>query len=154
MCSFCFSVPFCLGTTCDKTHLWHQPCWLEFNLTQYYDAFGLTNTLQRWRLCYMAASHSIASTVAGYCSCLHVSPQPDAPVRWHSSAVVCSYLCPFHELDIHQIICIWLRMDLGYEYVYKKSLTLYLALSPVPVSLLSETVHLFPIGRSVWGSDF
>lgn len=103
----------------------------------------------------MAASHSIDSTVAGYCSCLHVSSQPDAPVRGHSSAVVCSYMClyQFHELDTHQIICIWLKMDLVCEYVYK-NLSLSLALSPVPVSLMSETLNLFPIGKSVWGSDY
>ncbi len=53
----------------------------------------------------------------------------------------CSCLCPFHELDTHQIICIWLRMDLGCEYVYKKSLTLDLALSPVHVKLYTVFSH-------------
>lgn len=69
------------------------------------------------------------------CSCLLVS-------------VSVSY--QFRELDTHQIICIWLRMDLGYEYIYK-NLSLSI-LSSVPLSLLCETINLFfPLGRAYGG---
>lgn len=72
------------------------------------------------------------------CSCLLVS-------------VSVSY--QFRELDTHQIICIWIRMDLGYENVYK-NLSLSI-LSSVPLCSLCETVNLFfSIGKIIWGADY
>lgn len=71
-------------------------------------------------VCFPSAGCSCQVTLK--CSCLFIS-------------VSVSY--QFHELDTDQIICKWLRMDLGY-----KNLSLSV-LSPVPLSFRSETINLF-----------
>lgn len=142
-----FFFPFCLGTTCDKnsSDISHaglnstSPNTMTLSVSLIHsrdDVYMLHGCLSFNRLNSCGLLLMLACFPSAGCSC--------------QVTLKCSCLCPFHELDTHQIICIWLRMDLGCEYVYKKSLTLYLALSPVPVKLYT----FFPLGRVYEGQIF